>query len=395
MIAICGIIQSSGRPVHPDTLRPILIEMSDYGRDGTYYWQDGRVALGNQMTWQTPESKRETPPQFDARAGLAITADARIDNRNDLCGALGIAHTGKTLTDSQLILRAYRKWGTNCPEKLLGDFAFAIWDGRRRRLFCARDILGTRPFYYHQTDRRVLFASDIAALRAAPGVTDALDLPYLSAHCRHAGNYPHDTHTFYRDIQKLARAHAMTVGAGHLTHRIKGWATAGRRMGISYAYPLLDWRIVEFAIGLPPQMFFKNGWKRFLFRHALRGILPDDVRWARNKKEPALNDYRDRIRDMTIERLPRIIAEQIKARDGYRVLDASSALHAADEVLSRQPNLHWRPGDPPDKRMDLWVNLQSAFAVEMMVNPKLEQDAKDCLRCLSAEGSPGKRQMAA
>lgn len=114
-------------------------------------------------------------------------------------------------SDSELILRAYQKWDADCPTHLLGDLVFAIWDASERRLFCARDILGVRPFYYHVDSKRFIFASDMCGVLAADGVSSDLDLSYVSAHFRSSGNYPHDTHTWYAAIKKLTRGHSMVV----------------------------------------------------------------------------------------------------------------------------------------------------------------------------------------
>src|SRR5205823_11977388 len=107
------------------------------------------------MLHTTPESLHERlPATLPGRPDLAITADARLDNRAELGDALGVPHPERAgLPDSALILLAYARWGERCPERLLGDFAFAIWDGRARRLFCARDPLGVKPFVYYASPR--------------------------------------------------------------------------------------------------------------------------------------------------------------------------------------------------------------------------------------------------
>src|SRR5262245_17105954 len=84
------------------------------------------------------------PAWRDPVTGLAVAADARLDNRNDLPSTPGSPDPA-TPPDSSLILGAWEKWGSDCPRHLIGDFAFAIWDPRRRMLFCARDHVGVRP----------------------------------------------------------------------------------------------------------------------------------------------------------------------------------------------------------------------------------------------------------
>ena len=73
---------------------------------------------------------------------------------------------------------------------------------------------------------------------------------------------------------------------GHLSERIESWKALGDANGVTYAYPLLDKRIVEFALGLPSEMYYREDRNRFLFRTVLEGVLPDDVRWGNYKYEP-------------------------------------------------------------------------------------------------------------
>lgn len=90
-------------------------------------WTDGPVGLGHCLFATTPEALHEPLPFYDALRNLAVTADARIDNRADLLPQLDFGPLPPSeIPDSLLILRAYEKWGEDCPEKLLGDFAFAL-----------------------------------------------------------------------------------------------------------------------------------------------------------------------------------------------------------------------------------------------------------------------------
>jgi asparagine synthase (glutamine-hydrolysing) len=93
----------------------------------------------------------------------------------------------------------------------------------------------------------------------------------------------------------------MLIEYGHLTNRIEAWARSGGQHQLVYSYPLLDQRIVEFALGIPDEWFFKQGWKRYLIRSATEGLLPDSVRWNKLKRDPAsfalLDDCQNEIVD--------------------------------------------------------------------------------------------------
>src|SRR3989441_8528576 len=136
-----------------------------------------------------------------------LTADARIDNRAELLAALG---RGVEATDAELILGAYQRWGERAPEHLLGDFAFAIWDGRREVLFCARDHFGVKPFYYHHAPGRLFaFGSEIKALLALAEVPRRLNETRVADYL--VPLLEDKEITFYEEIVRLPPAHRMTV----------------------------------------------------------------------------------------------------------------------------------------------------------------------------------------
>jgi len=148
MSAIIGIYNRTGQPVDPEALQGMTDILTHRGPDGQGVWASGPAGLGHRMLWTTPESLHETLPFADDAAGLTITADARIDNREELLPLLGLTDgPPEQVSDSRVILAAYAKWGEHCPEHLLGDFAFVIWDAAAQTLFCACDHFGVKPLY--------------------------------------------------------------------------------------------------------------------------------------------------------------------------------------------------------------------------------------------------------
>ena len=209
MSAIAGINYLNQEPIEREKLARMLDILKHRGGDGENIWHEGSIGLGHQMLWTTPESLKEKLPA--AQGKLAITADARLDNRAELIPALGLAdYPTDKITDSDLILAAYEKWGELCPEHLLGDFAFAIWDGRNHSLFCARDYFGVKPFYYyHHPGKLFTFASEIKALLCLEEVPCRLNEVRI-------GDYlevmlEDKAITFYQDILRLPPAHSLTV----------------------------------------------------------------------------------------------------------------------------------------------------------------------------------------
>src|SRR3989475_449551 len=116
-------------------------------------------------------SPRGAQPMTACASPQWIVFNGEIYNHQDLRAQLeGLGYTFTTRTDTEVLLQAYRHWGEGCLARLDGMFAFAIWDGARGRLFCARDRLGIKPFYYAMPAGAFVFASEIKALLAFPGV---------------------------------------------------------------------------------------------------------------------------------------------------------------------------------------------------------------------------------
>lgn len=209
MSGIAGIWWLDGRATNSSEVGRMLDTLAARGPDASGQWVCGSVGLGHAMLWTTPESLNEKLPLADPAGNLVITADARIDNRDELVADCGIAGPAGNISDSQLILAAYKKWGEKCPEKLLGDFAFVIWDPRQQELFCARDGMGLAPLYYHRSPDVFLFASEIKALLVIAEVPRAVDEMMVANYI--TANFIDTAATFYKDIYRLDPGHSLNV----------------------------------------------------------------------------------------------------------------------------------------------------------------------------------------
>lgn len=213
MNGICGFLWRT--PVAKPNLAAMLDAMSQYGL-GRGIWCSGEAGLGSRENAPAPSAARAAAVVVakDANRRLAVVAAARLDDRQGLCDALGI-HRGDRaeLRDCELILRAYARWGQTCPKHLLGDFAFAVWDGNESALFCARDAAGAQPLYYADTPAGFVFASAVEPLLAAPGVSPALDPAVVAASLTRT-RWRSPERTFFGAIRKLPPGHAATVKHG-------------------------------------------------------------------------------------------------------------------------------------------------------------------------------------
>lgn len=217
MSAIAVIYRLNNAPVDHTEMGLVLDCLEHRGGDSRGVHFDGSIALGHCMRWTTPESLHENLPMKGSEGTCVITCDARIDNREELIGQLSSSpRRNSELTDCEIILRAYVKWGEACADKLLGDFVFAIWDRAERKLFCARDSMGVKHFYYYYRPN-VMFAiaSEIKGLLCLPGIPKSLnetnvgDILIL--------NHQDKEITPYEGIKRLPANNAMRVNEDGLT----------------------------------------------------------------------------------------------------------------------------------------------------------------------------------
>lgn len=211
MSGIFGIFNLDGKPVTQEALDRMIKPMAYWGPDGQGTWREGPVGLGQLMLHNTPESIHEKLPMKSRCGNFVISASARIDNREKLLKVFNIPFPEHPFTtDSALILEAYKKWGDECPDHLLGDWSCAIWDVRKRRLFIARDHHGNTSLYYFRSSRFFAFSSCVKGLFTLPEIP--LSLNEMRVVRRLVNWSEHGTSTFYNDIFRLPPAHLMTVG---------------------------------------------------------------------------------------------------------------------------------------------------------------------------------------
>lgn len=149
---------------------------------------------------------------------LWITYNGEIYNFRSLRDELeSVGFRFRSRTDTEVVLKAYEKWGLECLNRLVGMFAFAIWDARRRRLFLARDRLGKKPLYYGEYAGRLAFASELKALLADPDLPSELDAEALALYLRYG--YVPAPYSILRKVRKLPPAHFALWESGKLTVR--------------------------------------------------------------------------------------------------------------------------------------------------------------------------------
>jgi len=214
-----GVVNLDGAPVDRDLIQRMTTTMSRRGPDGEGIWVDGAVALGHTLLRTTNESAHERQP-WSVDGDVWIAADVRLDARTDLVRQLKTRSQIRLQDgpDADLVLQAYLVWGEACVERLRGDFAFAIWDHPRRRLFCARDQLGVKPLFYAHIGSHLIVSNTLNCVRAHPSISSRLSEPAIAEFLafRH---HQDPERTAFADVQRLRPAHVLTCTEGAVTIR--------------------------------------------------------------------------------------------------------------------------------------------------------------------------------
>jgi asparagine synthase (glutamine-hydrolysing) len=212
-------VNFDGAPVDRALLSSMTASLDFRGPDARKVWIGGpgaSVGFGHTLLRTTFEAEHEQQPfTFSREAGenqTWIVADCRVDARAELVSKLQAKGRDASLErpDVELILHAWHAWGEQCVEHLLGDFAFAIWDTPNRRLFCARDHMGVKPFYYAHKGSTVIFSNTLDCVRIHPEVSDELN-DLAVADFLLFGRNQEKTTTIFCSIKRLAPAEALCV----------------------------------------------------------------------------------------------------------------------------------------------------------------------------------------
>jgi len=213
MCGICGVFHSvPGQEVSRDALRAMNRQIVHRGPDDEGFCFDGNVGLAMRRLSIIDLSAGHQPISNED-GSITIVYNGEIYNHAQLRAALeGQGHRYATRSDTETIVHLYEEYGIDCVRHLRGMFAFLLWDRRRRLLFAGRDRLGIKPLYYRVHDGTFLFASEIKALLAFPGVRTERNDEILAEYL--AFGYLSGPQTFFRGIRKLPPGHTLQLEEG-------------------------------------------------------------------------------------------------------------------------------------------------------------------------------------
>lgn len=197
--------------------------------DGRDVWSCESICLAHEHFWLTPEEVGEQQPLVDLLTGCVFTGSVRLDNRAELIPLLANAEPqASQVSDARLLLLAYLRWGSDCPTRLLGDFAFVIWDPREQRVFAARDPLGAEDLLYTMDTDHLLIASTVSMLLRHPAVRPELNEEMVAKYLALLSD--DEINTYYQGIVHLPPAHSMTVDATGVQQRRYWEVDPGRQI---------------------------------------------------------------------------------------------------------------------------------------------------------------------
>jgi asparagine synthase (glutamine-hydrolysing) len=214
MCGIAGFVNSKSGIVDPGLLNRMIMSIRHRGPDDTGIFHGAEAGLAHaRLSIIDIEGGRQPMSSADGR--FHITFNGEIFNYVELREELvRKGHTFLTRSDTEVLLHLYQEYGEDCVQRLNGQWAFAIWDTTRHILFLSRDRMGVRPLFYTQNQSAFLFASEIKALFACPGVTLELDFTALDQIFTFWVTLP--PRTFFKNIWQLLPGHSLIFENGQM-----------------------------------------------------------------------------------------------------------------------------------------------------------------------------------
>src|SRR6185437_8440980 len=215
MCGICGKLNfAHDAPISAESLRRMLAPIKHRGPDAEGIYTSGPIGLGHKRL-KIIDLATGKQPMCNEDGSVWVTYNGEVYNYKELTSYLvGKGHHFKSVSDTEVIVHLYEEFGEECVKHLRGMFSFALWDDRKKALFIARDPVGIKPLYYIQTTTSFLFASEIKALLADPGVRAEVEPALIDRFLTYF--YMPGEQTLFRSVRKLAPGHYLTINNGHI-----------------------------------------------------------------------------------------------------------------------------------------------------------------------------------
>jgi len=212
MCGIAGRFDFSGRVVEPSLVRAMCGTIVHRGPDDEGIHTAPYIGLGQRRLAIIDLDHRAAAPMPNEDGSVWITYNGEVYNFRELRRELEEkGHRFRSEGDTEVLVHLYEEHGVDCVQRMRGMFAFAIWDAPRRRLFAARDRVGKKPFYYANTGRALVFASEIKAILANPDVSVAPNFHAIDEYLTY--QYVPSPLTAFQGIEKLPPGHRLICEA--------------------------------------------------------------------------------------------------------------------------------------------------------------------------------------
>jgi len=219
MCGIAGIFYANAeKSPPPRQVKTMTDAIAHRGPDGEGFHLAPGIALGHRRL-AIIDPLGGAQPMYNEDRSIAIVFNGEIYNFEDLRDDLIAAgHIFQNRCDTETIIHAWESFGENCVDHLSGMFAFALWDARQQKLFCARDRLGKKPFYYAWIDGDFVFGSEIAALAALPGFSRVIRPEAVDSFFTYG--YVPEPGTIFQGVEKLPAASTLMLDRASTAPRI-------------------------------------------------------------------------------------------------------------------------------------------------------------------------------
>lgn len=209
MSAIGGIINFNGAPVDAERLMQVGNTLQAYGPDGGFEVHQDSIGVVYRAFHTNHESRLERQPLVSPD-GCILAWDGRLDNREEL---ITLLHDDLQTphSDSFIVMEAYRKWGVSFPQRIIGDFAFSLWDSKSKTLILTRDPVGARLLFYYVDKNRLIWSSRLEALLEIRDIELEIDDEYVAGYL---SLHPGEGRTPYKNIHAVPPAHLLVVRDG-------------------------------------------------------------------------------------------------------------------------------------------------------------------------------------
>lgn len=222
MCGICGVLMFDGNPVDSDNIRCMTDVLSHRGPDDEGVFVDGVIGLGHRRLSILDTSPAGHQPMSNHDRSVWISYNGEIYNYLELRAQLeSRGHIFRTQTDTEVLVHGYEEWGKGCLEQLVGMFAFALWDRRRKVLWLVRDRLGIKPLFYAPMPDRILFASEIKGILADTSIPR--DIDYAAMACFFASNWTPAPRTLFKSVCQILPGQYLEIEVDGTIRKTQYW----------------------------------------------------------------------------------------------------------------------------------------------------------------------------